>query len=99
MIRRPPRSTLFPYTTLFIPQSITEISVFTAQAHLFRTKHFNVLHGNFGHSICAAVQFLLLRREAVEVEGPGDVWHRGQLLGRLVLCDENRGCMLPRRRR
>src|SRR3989441_5915540 len=81
----------------FIPQSITEISVFAAQAHLFRTKHFNVLHGNFGHSICAAVQFLLLRREAVEGEGPGNVWHRGQWLVGRVFGEENGGSRSPRR--
>src|SRR3989442_7896284 len=80
----------------FIPQSITEISVFAAPAHLFRTKHFNVLHGNFGHSICAAVQFLLLRREAVEVEGPGNVWPRGQWLVGWVFGEGKRGMSPPR---
>src|SRR5256885_4656105 len=34
MIRRPPRSTLFPYTTLFRSQNLAHKSVGTAQAQL-----------------------------------------------------------------
>src|SRR2546425_4731467 len=32
MIRRPPRSTLFPYTTLFRSQAMHSLSTFTARA-------------------------------------------------------------------
>src|SRR5258705_6718094 len=36
MIRRPPRSTLFPYTTLFRSQSIAETYVWTARPSRIR---------------------------------------------------------------
>src|SRR5690348_17431141 len=36
MIRRPPRSTLFPYTTLFRSQNVTEIVTQLAAQHLIR---------------------------------------------------------------
>src|SRR2546428_9101309 len=83
MIRRPPRSTLFPYTTLFRSQSITEISVFTAQAHLFRTKHFNVdrksTRLNSSHDQISYAVFCLKKKNdvipyiALAYFNPGDV--------------------------
>jgi hypothetical protein len=42
-------------------QSDADISVFAAQSNEFRSQHFNILHRNFGHAICAAVEFLFLR--------------------------------------
>ena len=36
-------------------QSDAEIFVLAAQTHLFRPQHFNILHGNFRHPICAPV--------------------------------------------
>src|ERR1700682_6499911 len=49
-------------------QSDAEIFVLAAEAYLLRTEHFNVLHRNLGYPICAAVQFLFLRRKAVDVK-------------------------------
>src|SRR5258708_18896742 len=43
MIRRPPRSTLFPYTTLFRSMPSTEIVVGTFQAENAPRKHMNSL--------------------------------------------------------
>src|SRR5579859_378362 len=36
-------------------QSDADIFVFAAQANLIRPQHFNILHGNFRHSICTPV--------------------------------------------
>jgi hypothetical protein len=41
-------------------QSNAEIFVLAAQPHLLRSEHFNILHRNFRHPICTAVQFLFL---------------------------------------
>src|SRR2546430_8787629 len=38
MIRRPPRSTLFPYTTLFRSQSILQQDPFSGTIFVFRSK-------------------------------------------------------------
>src|SRR5438034_2994105 len=38
MIRRPPRSTLFPYTTLFRSEALTNVGVFRPAAHC-RDRH------------------------------------------------------------
>ncbi len=49
-------------------QSDADISVFAAQSNLFRTQHFNILHRNFGHTICAPVEFLFLGSQPVDVK-------------------------------
>src|SRR3712207_7214370 len=58
MIRRPPRSTLFPYTTLFRSQRRLELfeGLLTGRDHLF---------GAFGVADCAAWPFL---RYAVAID-------------------------------
>src|SRR5437763_9863793 len=45
MIRRPPRSTLFPYTTLFRSQSISRLTQGTRLTRQAVTKHLRVLEG------------------------------------------------------
>src|SRR5258708_25988578 len=52
MIRRPPRSTLFPYTTLFRSQIKVRAHRFQPYGHLlFGGAHSNV-YGNAFHTIC-----------------------------------------------
>src|SRR2546427_7506481 len=50
MIRRPPRSTLFPYTTLFRSPSVTGVSVINGNT----TARFT-LHMNFGGTLTASI--------------------------------------------
>src|SRR2546422_8229431 len=47
MIRRPPRSTLFPYTTLFRSQlTLEEMSAIVSEAHKWRRKVAAHCHGD-----------------------------------------------------
>ena len=45
-----------------IPQPNADILVLSAETHLLRSQHLNILHRNFGHPIRAAVQLLLFGR-------------------------------------
>jgi len=49
-------------------QTDADVSVFAAQPDLLGPKHLDVLHRNFGNAVGAAVQFLLFRRQAVDIE-------------------------------
>src|SRR5687767_15296415 len=54
MIRRPPRSTLFPYTTLFRSKSFTSFSHSTrnkTRDGLIRVRNIRALNGRFNTSI------------------------------------------------
>src|SRR6266550_4734707 len=49
-------------------QSDAEIFVLSAEAYLLWSEHFDVLHGNLGFPVCAAVQFLFFGGETVVVK-------------------------------
>ena len=54
-----------------ITQSGTQILVLAPELNIFRAQHSDILHGNFGHAESAPVQFLLFRRQRVEIKnGP-----------------------------
>src|SRR3712207_7771885 len=77
MIRRPPRSTLFPYTTLFRSHKFEQIC-----RHRLRRQ--NVGYSNFSQpqshlSFCVLLQYLVLRRRVVTQLGKLDYALRGQI--------------------
>ena len=45
-----------------IPQPDADILVLSAETHLLRSQHLNILHRNFGHPIRATVKLLLVGR-------------------------------------
>src|SRR5438093_874414 len=82
MIRRPPRSTLFPYTTLFRSQ-VGYANHFYRSAHKFeqicrhRLRRQNVGYSNFSQpqshlSFCVLLQYLVERRRVVTQLGKLD---------------------------
>src|SRR5256885_10749447 len=62
MIRRPPRSTLFPYTTLFRSKSFTSFSHSTrnkTRDGLIRVRNIRALNGRFNTSITHAYSIVI----------------------------------------
>src|SRR2546429_4387458 len=54
MIRRPPRSTLFPYTTLFRSSGLISTPAVNSQFYLDRQGHLSVFHNRLGLVITGA---------------------------------------------
>ncbi len=51
-----------------VAQAHANVFVLSGHAHIFRAEHFDVLHGDFGNPLGAAMQFLKFRGEAFHIE-------------------------------
>src|SRR5690349_23916628 len=80
MIRRPPRSTLFPYTTLFRSDFVLAASCDSARLWSRRTIAWNCLGSSF-FALLAAISALVLRSE----EHTSELQSRRDLVCRLLL--------------
>src|SRR5438445_12228210 len=69
MIRRPPRSTLFPYTTLFRSITIIELNA-------LHTKRQNLFHKQMDNRIKLLEEILSFRMQGVEFDN-GDMYVDG----------------------
>src|SRR5258707_5976259 len=87
MIRRPPRSTLFPYTTLFRSSSIgpDHVSCVLSKAGLRFADTCKSGHGISSNRICTRAASRMARRGARSEEHTSELQSRQYLVCRLLL--------------
>src|SRR3989475_4574394 len=83
MIRRPPRSTLFPYTTLFRSAGLTHLS--RANYHPFAPNGFRGIHQGAAIVFFAYIGFDAISTAAEETKNPQRNLPIG-ILGGLAIC-------------
>src|SRR2546422_5363278 len=85
MIRRPPRSTLFPYTTLFRSEEERAVAVPVAEQHLIRQVHLRLHAEYLGVEALGACEVGDVHAEVVEPPHPRSEEHTSELQSRLHL--------------
>src|SRR5689334_24307453 len=81
MIRRPPRSTLFPYTTLFRSRSLNQLIVYCFMLARLCSTSFNCSSRDLSFSSCSFTSYFEIRSE----EHTSELQSQFHLVCRLLL--------------
>src|SRR3712207_8822017 len=86
MIRRPPRSTLFPYTTLFRSDIVFKVNEFEKEEEYYTTRDNTILeYGMFAAKLGLSRTFLLVPKFNRSEEHTSELQSRQYLVCRLLL--------------
>src|SRR3712207_7801573 len=97
MIRRPPRSTLFPYTTLFRSAAVCELTLLAlveaCHAYLHNSNQATTFHYEYTNQVCSFQTNVLQMKALPEVrseEHTSELQSRQYLVCRLLLEKKNK---------